>query len=254
MKANRILRAASRASFGTAALAAALFLGGPAWADQKDDKEKAEEEWKEAEERQGKEGEQPGLPGIGENPLEEILELMNEVENRLVEADTGAFTQDEQKKIVEAMRFEDKTSAALEELIKKVEEEQQKQQQQSQSQSSQDQQQQKQQQQKQQQKDREQQEREREQERQRHAQEQKQQEQQRQDQQTAEQQRREQGTPPEGGDGPLGEGGGTAERWGNLPAKLHQDAANASNKPAPGRWSELIKRYRARLAESDGSD
>ena len=40
-------------------------------------------------------------------------------------------------------------------------------------------------------------------------------------------------------------------RWGLLPAKLHQDATNAANQQPPGRWGELIKRYRARLADVD---
>lgn len=219
-------------------------------ADQKDDQEKADEEWKKAEERQGQEG-QGQQPGMGGNPLDEILKLMESVEDRLVESETGEFTQAEQKRIVEAMRFEDKTSAALEELIQEVEK-----QQQQQGGGGQDQQQQKQkqkQQKNQQQKSKEQQEREKEQERQRQAQQQRKQQQKQQpqqDQQSEDRQRQEQARPPEAAGGDLNDPSRAAGRWGTLPSKLHQDAANASNRPPPGRWGRLIQRYRQRLAET----
>ncbi len=60
-------------------------------------------------------------PGQDEDPLEKILELMKSVQERLYDADTGENTQVEQKKIVEAMRFETKTSQALEKLIYDIE-------------------------------------------------------------------------------------------------------------------------------------
>ncbi len=56
-----------------------------------------------------------------ENPLPKILDLMKEAEARLNDADPGEYTQEDQKKIVEAMKFEDKARAALDDLIKKIE-------------------------------------------------------------------------------------------------------------------------------------
>jgi hypothetical protein len=61
-------------------------------------------------------------PGTAEeNPLPKILDLMKEAEARLNDADPGEYTQQDQKKIVEAMKFEDKARAALDDLIKKIE-------------------------------------------------------------------------------------------------------------------------------------
>ena len=56
-----------------------------------------------------------------QNPLPKILDLMKEAEARLNDADPGEYTQEDQKKIVEAMKFEDKARAALDVLIKKIE-------------------------------------------------------------------------------------------------------------------------------------
>ena len=36
----------------------------------------------------------------------------------------------------------------------------------------------------------------------------------------------------------------------SIPQRLHQDAANAANQEPPGKWKDLIERYRAKLAES----
>lgn len=256
---------------GALALSFALFAAGAAHAapsglfDQEGEDKKNEKDLDEAEKNQGQ-GQAPGqgpggAPGQGgqfENPLEKILKLMEQVEGRLFDADTGGYTQEEQKKIVEALRFEDKTSAALEELINKVEQQQQ---QQSQSQSqSQDQKQQQeqrkneteQQRKEREQKERERQQREKEQERQRQAQQQKQQQKQEkpQDQQAQrEKQQQREGQPPPDQQGDATRDGGAAGRWGQLPSKLHQDAANARNHAPPERWSDLIKRYRERLSK-----
>lgn len=235
-------------------------------ADQEDDKKKAEREWREAEEGQGKKapGQGGGLPGLGDNPLEKILELMRGVEDRLFEADTGEFTQEEQRKIVEAMRFEDKTSQALEELIRKIEEEMQNQQSSSGGGSSSDQQRQRQQQQRQQQQNqseteeqrRERMEREKREEEQRRMEQQSQPQNQQNpqnDQEQRGQQERREGRPPDDPARLDPRDPGAAGRWGQLPAKLHQDAQNAQNQEPPARWSELIKRYRERVAGA-GSD
>ncbi|MGE0709977.1 MAG: hypothetical protein AB7N76_26010 [Planctomycetota bacterium] len=264
------------------ALALSLLAGGPgsvARADA-DGEKKQEKDLDDAEKRQGQGGQQPGpggqQPGGGvfENPLEKILKLMEEVEGRLFESDTGKFTQDEQKKIIEAMRFEQKSHKALEELIDKVQQQQDQQQSQSQSQDKNQQQQknqknQSQQDKKNQQRSKQQQERDKREEQKRQAQkdqqnkteeqrkkeeeerkkqEQQQKQNQQQDQKTAQQKR--EGRPPNEANGELGPDGGAAGRWGTLPSKLHQDAANARNRPTPSRWSRLINRYRERLAGS----
>ena len=60
----------------------------------------------------------------GLDPLErlkKIAALMEQVEGRLFDADTGDFTQEEQRRIVEAMRFEDKSADALQRLIHDLE-------------------------------------------------------------------------------------------------------------------------------------
>jgi hypothetical protein len=246
--------------------------GGPLL-DREGEEKKAEKELDDAEKKQGKaggQGAQPGPGGAGglgemENPLKKILELMEQVEGRLYDSDTGSFTQQEQKKIVEAMRFEDKTHQALEELIKKIEE-QMKQQQQQQSQGGggqQQKQQQKQQDQQQnetpeQKKEREERERrEKEQEEQRKAQQQNspqnQQQQQNpqndQERRARQEQQRNQETPDPTRD-EAGRERTAAGRWGMLPSKLFQDAANAQNVEPPGKWAELINRYRQRLART----
>lgn len=60
----------------------------------------------------------------GVDPLErlkKIAALMEQVEGRLFEADTGDFTLEEQRRIVEAMKFEEKSADALERLIHDLE-------------------------------------------------------------------------------------------------------------------------------------
>ncbi len=56
--------------------------------------------------------------------VDRIVDLMKEVETRLNEATPDGTTQADQKKIVEAMKFEDKTKAALDDLIAKLERDQ----------------------------------------------------------------------------------------------------------------------------------
>ena len=265
-----------------ALLSAGLGLSGAAFARPGDDDEKkAKEEWKEAEGKQDeKKGQKPGegaegqqAPGgLEENPLPKILELMKQVEGRLFEADTGEFTQDEQRQIVEAMRFEDKTHEALEELIRKIEEEMQKQQQQQQSSSSSSEQQKQQQRQQQQdnQNETEEQRRQREQEQQRRMEQQRREEERRrmqqqqqnqqqnqqnqqpqngQEQRTPQEQR--EGQPPPDDQNPLNDPNGQAGPWGRLPRKLFQDAANARNHEPPSKFRSLIEQYRQRLADTN---
>lgn len=248
--------------------------GGPIF-DREGEEKKADKDLDDAEKKQGGQKGQgaqpgPGGPGAGglgemENPLKKILELMEQVEGRLYDSDTGTFTQTEQKKIVEAMRFEDKTHQALEELIKKIEE-QMKQQQQSQGgggqqqkqkqNQSQDQQDQQKNETEQQRKEREERERrEKEQEEQRKAEQQSQPQNQQQNnpqndqERRAQQERRNQETPDPTRD-QAGRERTAAGRWGMLPSKLFQDAANAQNVEPPGKWAELINRYRQRLART----
>jgi len=236
-----------------------------AYADGKDDEKKAEKEFREAEGEQEKEkqgeGQAPPAGGpLEDNPLEKILELMNEVENKLFEADTGEFTQEEQKQIVEAMRFEEKTHEALEELIRKIEE--QAEQQQSSSSSSSEEQKKQQQQQQQDQKNQQNQneseqerqqrlQREKEEERQRQAKE-KQQQQQQQAQQNPQNgkedkqpQEGQEAKPPEDDSNPTEDKERAGGRWGSLPKKLHQDAGRASEREVP----EAYRKYYERLTE-----
>lgn len=239
-------------------------------ADQEDDKKKAEREWREAEGEQGKKKReqgpgQGGVPGLEDNPLDKILELMKGVEDRLFESDTGDFTQEEQRKVAEAMRFEDKTSQALEELIRKIEEEMQNQQQQQQSGGEQSEQEKQRQRQKQEQQRNEtpEQKREREQREQREKQEEEQRRMQRQQQPQNQQQQsereraererqeRREAVPPDEQAEIEARAREAAGRWGQLPAKLHQDAQNAQNQEPPARWAELIKRYRERLSTAE---
>lgn len=256
----------------------ALLSGGPVFADKKGEQEKAEKDLDKAEKGQKKGGGQQA-PGGGENPfenpLEKILELMKGVEEKLFEADTGDFTQAEQKKIVDAMRFEDKTQKALDKLIDKIENSQNKSSSSSSSSSQQKQQKKDQKNQKnqrnQQQKSKEQQQKEKEQEAKRQAQ--KQQEQQKNQKQQSEQEKKSEaqkkkeqeqkrkaeqekrmaqqkrnGRPPEDKKGELDDEMGAAGRWGSLPAKLFQDAQNVRNRATPSRYRRLIERYRERIS------
>lgn len=257
----------------------ALLCGGPVFADKKGDQEKAEKDLDKAEKGQKKGGGQQA-PGGGENPfenpLEKILDLMKGVEEKLFDADTGEFTQAEQKKIVDAMRFEDKTKKALDKLIDKIENSQN---QSSSSSSSSSQQQQKKQnksqknQRNQQQKSKEQQQKEKEQEAKRQAQKQqkeknqkqqseqdkqksqaqkkKEEEQKRkaeQEKKMAQQRKNQNGRPPNDKEGQLTDDMGAAGRWGSLPAKLFQDAQNVRNRATPSRYRRLIERYRERIS------
>lgn len=236
-----------------------------AYADGKDDEKKAEKEFREAEGEQEKEQQGEGQAGgpLADDPMEKmkkILELMNEVENKLYEADTGEFTQEEQKQIVEAMRFEEKTHEALEELIRKIEEQAE---QQSSSSSSSSEEQKKQQQQQQQDQQNQQNQNESEQERQQRLQREKEEERQRQakekerqQQQQAQQkpqngqedkqpQEGQEAKPPEDDSNPTDDKERAGGRWGNLPKKLHQDAGRASEREVP----EAYRKYYERLTE-----
>lgn len=258
----------------------ALLSGGPVFADKKGEQEKAEKDLDKAEKGQKKGGGQQA-PGGGENPfenpLEKILDLMKGVEEKLFEADTGDFTQAEQKKIVDAMRFEDKTQKALDKLIDKIQNSQNKSSSSSSSSSQQKNQKKNQKSQKnqrnQKQKSKQQQQKEKEQEAKRQAQKQKQQNQKNQKQQSeqdkkkseaqkkkeqeqkrkAEQEKRtaqqkRNGRPPEDKSGELDNETGAASRWGSLPAKLFQDAQNVRNRATPSRYRRLIERYRERIS------
>ena len=263
----------------TSIVLALLLSFGPGLAHAGDDgdKKKKEKEWKKLEEKQKKGGEKPGadgegpggepkeggLDGLGENPLLKILDLMKEVETRLNDTDAGEFTQEDQKKIVEAMKFEDKAKTALDDLIKKIEDMQQQQQSQSQSQSQeQDQQKKKQQQQNEtpeQKKQREEQERKRqeqekqeEQKRQRQNPQQQQQPKKPQDQQPQKQpQKKNEGKLPPDQRGPLDTPANDTRRWGDLPAKLHGDMEKARRQDPPSRWREQIEPYTESLNESN---
>ena len=217
-----------------------------AYADGKDDEKKAEKEFREAEGEQEKEkqgeGQAPPAGGpLEDNPLEKILELMNEVENKLFEADTGEFTQEEQKQIVEAMRFEEKTHEALEELIRKIEEQAE---QQSSSSSSSSEEQKKQQQQQQQDQQNQQNQNESEQERQQQQQQQAQQNPQN-GQENKQPQEGQEAKPPEDDSNPTEDKDRAGGRWGSLPKKLHQDAGRASEREVP----EAYRKYYERLTE-----
>jgi flagellar biosynthesis GTPase FlhF len=256
-----------------------LLGGGPVFADKKGEQEKAEKDLDKAEKGQKKGGGQqaPGGQNPFENPLEKILDLMKGVEEKLFEADTGDFTQSEQKKIVDAMRFEDKTKKALDKLIDKIENSQQQSSSSSSSSSQQKKDQKKNKSQKnqrnQQQKSKQQQQKEKEQEAKRQAQKQKQQQQDKKQQsqqdkkkseaqkkkeqeqkRKAEQekkmaeQRKRNGRPPNDKSGDLNEEMGAAGRWGSLPAKLFQDAQNVRNRATPSRYRRLIERYRERIS------
>src|SRR4051812_48453915 len=91
-------------------------------ADTEGDKKKNEKDLKKAEEDQEKKAEGGEANPLEGNPLEKILELMKNAEERLAEADTGSITQEEQKKIVDALKFGGKAKSALDDLIKKIEE------------------------------------------------------------------------------------------------------------------------------------
>jgi len=113
-----------RSSAWASAGLAVLLLAGPGWAQQGDE-ESRPDEWREGEDgREEGRGAEPDLDRPAEDPFEEmkrIVALMRGVEDRLFEADTGEFTREEQRRIVEALRFEDKTAQALEDLIRELE-------------------------------------------------------------------------------------------------------------------------------------
>jgi hypothetical protein len=242
-----------------------------------DDQKQKEKDWKKLEEQQKKGGEAPkGADGqgggeetpnpenpLGDNPLAKILDLMKEAETRLNDTDLDEVTQKEQKKIVEAMKFEDKSKAALDDLIKKIEDMQNQQQQQQQNQKNQSQQQ------KQssgsqseknetpeQKKQRERQEKQRQQKEKQDAErKQRQNPNQKPDPRDAknkDQQKKQQQagkTPPPDSSSPPDSTANDKNRWGDLPAKLHEDADRARGEKIPERWRDQFEHYSEKLSE-----
>ena len=61
-----------------------------------------------------------GRKKIEKNPLKKILKLLNEVENRMNEADTGEWTQQEQRDIIEALKLQSQAKNELDRLIENL--------------------------------------------------------------------------------------------------------------------------------------
>lgn len=105
-----------------AALLAGLLLAMPGatslWADTEGEKEKKKKEWKKLEKKQ------KGKLRQTKNPLKKILKLLKDVEDRLIDADTGEWTRDEQRQVVEALKLQKDAQKALDDLIKKIENQQ----------------------------------------------------------------------------------------------------------------------------------
>jgi len=242
------------------AVLAVTALAGPAHAKSDDEKKKSKEAWKKLEK------DQKGTIRKEKNPLKNILKLLKDVEDRLGDADTGEWTQDEQRQVVEALKLQKDASSALDKLIdqiqkaqnessgsggssskkqkkggssgkkKKNESPQQK---------------------------RERQKRERERQRkQKEAQRKKEMEKKgkpegkkpkgmKKPQKGPEKkgaQKKVGGKPPKDSKGALRAKGG-AGTWGNLPMKLHQDVEKARKAELPGRFRDLIHGYRKRINE-----
>ncbi|RME73824.1 MAG: hypothetical protein D6776_06345 [Planctomycetota bacterium] len=194
--------------------------------------------------------------GVGErghderNPLVPILDLMRQVQQRLAEADSGRWTQAEQKRIVEALKFGENAVKELDKLIELAE-------QQSSSsggggsssgrrsrggkpqrrRSA----------------------RQRQSEGQRQAvnpQQRSGQPREQQDNRAARNDQRRLGSRQSGGDpGSDSAGAGRkrpseADRWGDLPMKEVREALDARRSELPPRWRALLERYYRRLAES----
>ena len=91
-----------------------LALAAPAFADIKQgDKPKVPETG-------GQSKDAPG-PEEKKNPLPGIIELMKQVEKKIVETDTGRWTQEEQDKIANALKGEGDAVDSLRKLIEEVE-------------------------------------------------------------------------------------------------------------------------------------
>jgi ribosomal protein L12E/L44/L45/RPP1/RPP2 len=206
--------------------------------DRDDDQKRNEEEWKKLENLQDLQE---------ENPLEDILELMDEVHGRMVDMETGKFTQAEQKRIVDILEGQSNVVRSLDELIKKIEEMQA--QQQSGSSSS------MQQQQQQQSSGESEGERQKREEAERRRREQQRQmsnpQQQDQpkdgDQNTRNDEKRRGDRRPED-QGSTRRRDGDSRGWGSLPPKLHREVNDAQNQKKPERYRELIERYFRALA------
>lgn len=271
-KGTTMLRRLMTWSLAGAFLALPL-LSAPAFAaDEKGDKKKKEEEWKKLQKQQ------KSNKKVTKNPLKKILDLLKDIEDRLVDSDTGEWTQDEQRQVVEALKLQNNAVDELDKLINKIQD-QQNQQQNQQNQQNQKQQQKNQKNSKQDQKSQQDQRKNEtpEQRRQRQERERRQKEQQRQKQLEKQRQKKQQqakrqermkpkkpmsarrdkndqkrkGKLPPDQQGALRAKNGDARGWGNLPLKLHQDAEKARSEPIPERFRALIEGYRKRIEDKD---
>ena len=102
-----------------------LVLANPIFADEgKPKTQSTEEDLKKNEvkkKEEKKEEERVETGDSEENPLPKIVDLMKEIESRLNDSQDGTDVEDKQKKIVEAMKFGSKATTALDDLIKKLE-------------------------------------------------------------------------------------------------------------------------------------
>ncbi len=238
-----------------AALLFSAVFPAPARADIKpEDLEEREKERKEEREKA------PDAQGFGEgvappalkNPLPEIVELMRAVEQRLAEAETDRWTQEEQQKIVKALEGQQSSVERLKKLIKEVEESAQQgggggdggrsQRQGGQSRREQERL------------------REREQDGERRpvnpqAREQEREgenNRQRDERQRAREERRSRELPPDAG-GPVSERRADAgEQWGNLPPKAMREVIDARRRPMPARFRKQLEEYYRKLLEAEG--
>jgi hypothetical protein len=233
-----------------------------ATADDKGDKKKKEKEWKKLQEQQ------KGKLRQKKNPLKKILELLKDVENRLVDADTGEWTQEEQRRIIEALNLQRNAKKALDKLIEDI----QKAQSQSQSQSSKSKQ-------KKEQSKKDQQGQGKKRENETPEQRRKRQERERKEQQKRKQQQKQKELEkqakkkPEQGKKKKPENGQLSKKeqakraaklrkeqlnalkskksavqpWGNLPLKLHQDVEKARREEVPEKYRDIINGYRKRI-------
>jgi len=126
-----------------------MIMSGITWADdkedkkpksqQEDDKDKKPKSQEEDLRNEEKNANSDSKTEDGVNPIQElrkIIDLMKEIESRLNDSDIDDYTQESQKKIVEAMKFGSKAETALDDLIKKLEQEMEKSSQQPQQQTS----------------------------------------------------------------------------------------------------------------------
>jgi hypothetical protein len=195
------------------------------------------------------EGHGAGVEGHPEkNPLPDIIDLMRKVEERLAEADTGAWTQSEQEKIAKALQGQSDAIDALQKLIKAVED-QARQQQGSGGGGQQDRQRNGQRRQDQRPQGSERKDEER---RQPASPEQQPGQQDRNRQRTEEQRKRAEESAKEKDPklDPARGGGNPGERWGDLPAKQAREVIDAKQRPMPPAWRKALEEYYRRLSET----